>query len=492
MRRFEQGYHHRPDHETGEAPAARFAWGIADIRFPDPAHLAESLLWREERRADKTGQVSLQGNRYEVGPRLAGRRSQLRNDPFDLSVIQAWREGRRLDDARSYELVRAHDQRVKPVDGGEVALRQTGLSYLDLLLGKHEAEARAALGRIAFHRTKPYKEDESDLSDLLRLHPDPVHPGRRAGGPLGIRTAPGAPGPPPLPRPKPRLRRGHRRGRLREVHGCPRPGRHSGCSPKPRALRLPVRPDPSNLYRDIGPQPGLDPGFITAEARRLAAQALWDAHSAHDRRPPMVIDEAHLLSPAMLEEVRFLTNYDMDPGSPMALCLVGQPELRSKLRLRVSEAISQKVTLRFHVAGLPETRAYIGRHLKVAGVAHVLFSEEAAHLIHQFTKSIPRRINNVATASLPAGFAEQKTLIDEATARKALGEFHDDLGWRYGRDWERRGGCPGAVSYLPPGGHANASRGRPGSVGNDTWWNAAGAGGTGRRGHGHHDRSIPS
>ncbi len=187
---------------------------------------------------------------------------------------------------------------------------------------------------------------------------------------------------------------------------------------------------PRNLYRDIGLQLGLAPGFITAEARRQVAQALWDAYSAHDRRPLIVIDEAHLLSPAMLEEIRFLSNYQMDSASPMALCLVGQPELRSKLRLRAFEAISQRVTLRFHLAGLPEpeTKAYIGHHLKVAGVAHALFSDEAVHLIHQFTKGIPRRINNVATACLLAGFVEQKNLIDEATARKALGEFQDDLG----------------------------------------------------------------
>ncbi|MEW6227205.1 MAG: hypothetical protein AB1700_03800 [Bacillota bacterium] len=110
--------------------------------------------------------------------------------------------------------------------------------------------------------------------------------------------------------------------------------------------------------------------------------------------------------------------------------ILSQPELRSKLRLRAFEAISQRVTLRFHLTGLPEpeTKAYIGHHLKVAGVAHPLFSDEAVHLIHQFTKGIPRRINNVATACLLAGYVEQKTLIDEATARKALAEFQDDLG----------------------------------------------------------------
>jgi type II secretory pathway predicted ATPase ExeA len=38
-------------------------------------------------------------------------------------------------------------------------------------------------------------------------------------------------------------------------------------------------------------------------------RALWDAHASHDRRPLIVIDEAHLLSPAMLEEIRFLCSH---------------------------------------------------------------------------------------------------------------------------------------------------------------------------------------
>jgi len=70
----EQGYHHWANRETGETPAARFARGMADIRLPDPTRLTEVFLWQECRRVDKTGQVPLQGNRYEVDPRLARRR----------------------------------------------------------------------------------------------------------------------------------------------------------------------------------------------------------------------------------------------------------------------------------------------------------------------------------------------------------------------------------------------------------------------------------
>jgi len=74
----EQGYHHRKGRETAETLAARFARGMADIRLPDPARLAEVFLWQEERRVDKTGQLSLQGRRYEVDPHLAGTRMRAR------------------------------------------------------------------------------------------------------------------------------------------------------------------------------------------------------------------------------------------------------------------------------------------------------------------------------------------------------------------------------------------------------------------------------
>jgi len=110
----EQGYHHWENRETGETPAARFARALGDIRLPDPARLAQVFLWKKSLKADKTAQVSLEGNRYEVDPRLARRKVELRYDPFDLSTVQVWYDGRRFDDARPYDLVRQHDRPVRP------------------------------------------------------------------------------------------------------------------------------------------------------------------------------------------------------------------------------------------------------------------------------------------------------------------------------------------------------------------------------------------
>ncbi|MGQ9712400.1 MAG: ExeA family protein [Desulfotomaculales bacterium] len=134
---------------------------------------------------------------------------------------------------------------------------------------------------------------------------------------------------------------------------------------------------PRRLYRELSIQMGLKPAFHAADARRQLIEALWDAYKNHDKQPVIIIDEGHLLSAAMLEEIRFLTNFQMDAASPMALILVGQTELRHRLRLQTCEAIAQRVNLRFHLAGLSakETRSYIQHHLQVANVKHTLFSE---------------------------------------------------------------------------------------------------------------------
>ncbi len=52
----------------------------------------------------------------------------------------------------------------------------------------------------------------------------------------------------------------------------------------------------------------------------------------------VIIDEAHLLAPDQLEELRLLTNAEMDSQSPFALLLVGQPTLARQLRLGVFAA----------------------------------------------------------------------------------------------------------------------------------------------------------
>lgn len=145
-----------------------------------------------------------------------------------------------------------------------------------------------------------------------------------------------------------------------------------------------------------------------------------------DKRKNLVIivDEAHLLSIELLEDLRLLTNDDMDSTGKFSLILSGQPTLRQKLNLTQMTALSQRVALRCQLKGLTleETAGYMRHHLSLAGRSDPLFSDDAISLIHSSSAGIPRRINNLAVQSLMAGCFEQKGIIDESSAKRAVAE----------------------------------------------------------------------
>jgi len=183
---------------------------------------------------------------------------------------------------------------------------------------------------------------------------------------------------------------------------------------------------PRSFYRELARQLGLAPAHQGADAKQQASEALWAAYQ-QQKQPVVVVDEAHLLSAAMLEEARFLTNFSMDSASPMTVILVGQPELRHRLALKSFDAIRQRLQLRYHLGGLAaeDSAAYVRHHMTVAGAARPIFSDDALRLVAQVTQGIPRSINNLATAALLGGYLEQKAIIDEQTVRAAAAEFDD-------------------------------------------------------------------
>ncbi len=73
-----------------------------------------------------------------------------------------------------------------------------------------------------------------------------------------------------------------------------------------------------------------------------------------------------------------------------------------------------------------ETKAYLTHHLKLAGRSDTLFSDDAADLIHQVSRGLPRAVNNLAVQPLVAAYAANKTIVDESSARVAVTEVTTD------------------------------------------------------------------
>ena len=70
-----------------------------------------------------------------------------------------------------------------------------------------------------------------------------------------------------------------------------------------------------------------------------------------------------------------------------------------------------------------ETAGYITQHLKLAGRADTLFSDDATALIHQVARGLPRAVNNLAVQALIAAYATKKAIVDETSARAAITEI---------------------------------------------------------------------
>ncbi len=178
------------------------------------------------------------------------------------------------------------------------------------------------------------------------------------------------------------------------------------------------------LYGEIVTHLGGEPRFHKAALIAQATELLGKESAERGRRVLLVVDEAHLLDPGQLEELRLLTNAELDSKSPFALLLLGQPALRARLRLGSFAALDQRVQLRYAIPPMSpeETASYVGHHVKLAGRSDTLFSDDALARVHQAGRGLPRAVNNLARQALVAAFANRSAIVDEKAARQAISE----------------------------------------------------------------------
>ena len=179
------------------------------------------------------------------------------------------------------------------------------------------------------------------------------------------------------------------------------------------------------IYTQIVTALGATPRFYRATLIPQATDLIAAETAERGKTVVLILDEAHLLSAEQLEELRMLTNAEMDSRATFACLLLGQPTLRRKLRQGVFAALDQRIALRCTIDGMDrkETGDYIAHHVKLAGRSDTLFSDDAVALIHDASRGLPRAVNNLATQTLIAAYAQNKSICDESSARAALAEI---------------------------------------------------------------------
>ncbi len=152
-----------------------------------------------------------------------------------------------------------------------------------------------------------------------------------------------------------------------------------------------------------------------------------DSRHSRGLRTVLIVDEAHGLSPSVLEEIRLLCNFESDTAKQLQIVLTGQPELRDVLNYPELRQLKQRVALRCEIKALPnveETAQYINSRLKVAGADRPdIFSPGAVDYIFRCTGGIPRAINNLCDNALLNGFAGGDQIISRAMIQDVAETF---------------------------------------------------------------------
>lgn len=172
---------------------------------------------------------------------------------------------------------------------------------------------------------------------------------------------------------------------------------------------------PRHFYNGILRQLGVEGKFYRGDSKRILQRELEIQALLQHVTPVIIVDEAHLLGQEMLQELRFMLNFQMDSNSPMCLILAGQPELRSTLKRQSALAISQRVNIHCEISYLEraQTREYILHQLKYAKSKSEIFSDEAITQIQKYTHGSPREINKLCTHALIYGSQQNRKILDD-------------------------------------------------------------------------------
>jgi general secretion pathway protein A len=177
-----------------------------------------------------------------------------------------------------------------------------------------------------------------------------------------------------------------------------------------------------DLYRQLNQLLKLPPRIRKSDLFAQIQKGITDLHEHQGKTPVIILDEMHLAEHDTLQELILLTNFQMDSKVPFLLVLIGQPELRERLRRQMHEPLNQRITLRYHMAGITddeEAREYCLHHLRLAGRTDPLFEEQAYPMLRQLGQGLPRKIGNLAIASLMLGMVKKCQVIPADLVVKA-------------------------------------------------------------------------
>ena len=139
----------------------------------------------------------------------------------------------------------------------------------------------------------------------------------------------------------------------------------------------------------------------------------------------LIIDEAQMLTQDLLEEVRLLSNINIENSTILSIFFVGQNEFNEVITRPENRAVCHRLTLNYNLSplDLEQTSEYINHRLKIAGATEEIFTSSAIRAIYDYSDGLPRRINIICDHCLITGYASGKKIIDEKVVLNCISEL---------------------------------------------------------------------
>ena len=143
----------------------------------------------------------------------------------------------------------------------------------------------------------------------------------------------------------------------------------------------------------------------------------------------LVVDEAQRLNPDLLEQIRLLSNIELQYRKLINIFFVGQPEFSEMLMEDRNRAVRQRITVSYHIEPLSEieTRQYIKHRLNIAGTTREIFSKDAVSKIYAFSAGYPRLINIICDHAMLTGYASGLKTINQKVIKECERELQITL-----------------------------------------------------------------
>jgi len=145
----------------------------------------------------------------------------------------------------------------------------------------------------------------------------------------------------------------------------------------------------------------------------------------NNKKLVLIIDEAQRLNHELLEEIRHLSNIELQDTKLLSIILAGQNELNDILRQDINRAIRQRIAINYHLKPLTknDTKDYLRHRLKIAGTDRKIFKADALPAIMSFSKGYPRLINSICDHSLLTGYVKGVQQIDAKIVKECSKEL---------------------------------------------------------------------